>query len=221
MHRIGIISDTHGLLREEVKAELRGCDAILHGGDSKEEGVLEELRKIGPLYAVRGNVDGEWAKDLPVLLETELFGLRITMIHNREELPKELGEADLVVFGHSHKFTDEMKGGVRFLNPGSCGPKRFLRPVTMAVAEVEGGKIQGIKKVEFGKKEAQNITGMPKEEQDRRKLVQAVMRDVDKGREVKEIARNNHIPYELAEKICRMYLTHPGVDVDGILNRIS
>ena len=114
-----------------------------------------------------------------------------------------------------------MKGSVRFLNPGSCGPKRFLRPVTMAVAEVEGGKIQGIKKVEFGKKEAQNITGMPEEEQDRRKLVQAVMRDVDKGREVKEIARNNHIPYELAEKICRMYLTHPGVDVDGILNRIS
>ena len=219
MYHIGVISDTHGLLREEVLTELQSCDAILHGGDIERGSILEKLQQIGPLYVVRGNVDREWAKELPLLLDVELFGLHIKMVHNKRDLPEELGNTDLVVFGHSHKYLDETKGDVRFLNPGSCGPKRFRLPITMAMVEVDEKGIHSIRRIEFVQEE--NVGKMPETEQDRRKLVQAVMKDVDKGRSVEKIARNHHIDRKLAEQICRMYLTHPGVDVDGILNRIS
>ena len=219
MYHIGVISDTHGLLREEVLTELQGCDAILHGGDIERGSILEKLQQIGPLYVVRGNVDREWAKALPLLLDVELFGIHIIMVHNKRDLPEQLGNTDLVVFGHSHKYLDETKGDVRFLNPGSCGPKRFRLPVTMAMVEVDEKGIHGIRRIDFVQEE--NVGKMPEAEQDRRKLVQAVMKDVDKGRTVEKIAKNHHIDRKLAEQICRMYLTHPGVDVDGILNRIS
>lgn len=219
MYHIGVISDTHGLLREEVMAELQSCDAILHGGDIERGSILEKLQQIGPLYVVRGNADREWAKDLPLLLDVELLGIHIKMVHNKRDLPEELGNTDLVVFGHSHKYLDETKGDVRFLNPGSCGPKRFRLPITMAMVEVDEKGIHGIRRIDFVQEE--NVGKMPEEEQDRRKLVQAVMKDVDKGRSVEKIAKNHHIDRKLAEQICRMYLTHPGVDVDGILNRIS
>ena len=220
MKRIGVISDTHGLLREEVKEALQSCDAILHGGDIHNETVIKKLQEIAPLYVVRGNVDKEWAKNLPKLLEVELFGIRIKMIHNIKELPQDLGTVDLVIYGHSHKYADQIKGKIRFLNPGSCGPKRFYNPITMALVEVaEGGEYE-IKRIDI-LQEQQDAIKIPKKEQDRRKLVKTVMRAVDKGQTVEQIARNNHIDLELAEQICRMYLTHPGVDVDGILNRIS
>lgn len=221
MYHIGVISDTHGLLREEVAVQLRCCDAILHGGDVVRGSILEELRRIAPLYAVRGNADREWAKDLPLLLDVELFGIRVKLVHNKRDLPEELGDTDLAVFGHSHKYMDEVKGGVRFLNPGSCGPKRFRLPVTMAVAEVAGTGIRSIRRIEITQEETGNAVKLPEAEQDRRKLVQAVMRDVDKGRSVEKIAQIHHIDRELAEQICRMYLTHPGVDIDGILNRMT
>ena len=221
MYRIGVISDTHGLLREEVRAELKGCDAILHGGDIHNESTLKELRSIGMVYVVRGNADGTWAKELPTLLETTLFGVKIRMIHNRKKLPEQTGSVDLVVYGHSHKYMDETEDGVRYLNPGSCGPKRFRLPVTMAVVEVEEQRVQNIRKIEFGQGRAEGMDKMPASEQDWRKLVETVMRDVDKGRSVEKIARTCHVDEKLAEQICRMYLTHPGVDVDGILNRIN
>ncbi len=221
MNHIGVISDTHGLLREEVMAELQGCDAILHGGDVDRGTVLEKLRQIAPLYVVRGNADREWAKELPTLLDVELFGIHVKLVHNRRDLPKELNNTDLVVFGHSHQYLDETKGDVRFLNPGSCGPKRFRLPITMAVVEVDEKGVHDIRRIDFVQEQAKTVVKMPEAEQDRRKLVQAVIRDVDKGRSVEKIAGNHHIDRKLAEQICRMYLTHPGVDVDGILNRIS
>ena len=221
MYHIGVISDTHGLLRGEVMAELQSCDAILHGGDIAKESILQELRKIAPLYVVQGNVDKEWAKELPLLLDVELFGIHIKLIHNERDLPEELGNTDLVVFGHSHKYLDETREGIRFLNPGSCGPKKFGRPNTMAIVEVDGNGIHGIRRIDIAQKQEESVVKMPEAEPDRRKLVQAVMRDVDKGRSIEKIAENYHIDTKLAEQICRMYLTHPGVDVDGILNRIS
>jgi len=221
MKRIGVISDTHGLLREEVRENLQGCDVILHGGDIHKESVLEELKKIAPVYAVRGNADGDWAGSLPGLMSAELCGIRIKMIHNKKDLPETLEDTDLVVYGHSHKYTDEVREGIRWLNPGSCGPRRFRLPVTMAAVETEGNGIREVRRIEI----CQGLTGeavkMPDKEQDRRKLVQAVMRDVDRGRSVERAAERNHISRELAEQICRMYLTHPGVDVDGILDRIT
>ena len=219
MKRIGVISDTHGLLRKEVEEALQGCDAILHGGDIHNQTVIKKLQEIAPLYVVRGNVDKEWAENLPKLLEIELFGIRIKMIHNIKELPQDLGAADLIVYGHSHKYADKVKDGIRFLNPGSCGPKRFYNPVTMAVIEVVKNGEYAIKRIDISQE--QGDIKIPKKEQDRRKLVKSVMRAVDKEQTVEQIAHNNHIDVELAEQICRMYLTHPGVDVDGILDRIS
>lgn len=219
MKRIGVISDTHGLLREEVRKVLQGCDIILHGGDIHNETVIKKLQEIASLYVVRGNVDKEWAKNLPKLLEVELFGIRIKMIHNIKELPQDLGAVDLVIYGHSHKYVDQVKNGIRFLNPGSCGPKRFYNPITMALIEVAEDRKYEIKRIDI-LQEQQGAIKMPKKEQDRRKMIKVIMRAVDKGQTVEQIAHNNHIDVDLAEQICRMYLTHPGVDVDGILDRI-
>lgn len=219
--QIGVISDTHGLLREEVKEQLRGCDVILHGGDIHRESVLEELRKTAPVYAVRGNADGSWAEGLPLLLSLEISGIRVRMVHNRKDLPENLEDTDLVVYGHSHKYEDRVLEGVRWLNPGSCGPRRFHLPVTMAVVETDAAGIRGIRRVELCGGLAGGAVKLPEGAQDRRRLIEGVMRDVDRGRTVEQTARRNHIGQELAEQICRMYLTHPGVDVDGILDRIT
>lgn len=221
MYRIGVISDTHGLLREEVKEELRGCAAILHGGDIHKQVILEELQSIGTSYVVRGNADKEWAEFLPKILDIELFGIRIKMIHNKKDLPKNLSDTDLVIFGHSHKYADYVEEGIRWLNPGSCGPRRFHQPVTMAVIEVTENKTFEVKKIDIAQVLPIEVLKLPEKEQDRQKLVQTVMKEVDKGKSVKKIAESLNISAELAEQICRMYLTHPGVDVDGILNRIS
>lgn len=221
MYRIGVISDTHGLLREEVKRELKSCDVILHGGDIHKRGILEELDKAAPVYAVRGNADGDWAKRVPKFLAVKLYGISFFMVHDIKELPEAARRADIVVFGHSHKYTDYMEEGIRFLNPGSCGPKRFRLPVTMAVIETEGKGSYDIKQIDFTKTLPELNPDMPREEKISRRLVQKVMRDVDKKRSVEQIAWENCISEELAEAICRMYLTHPGIGVDGILDRIT
>ncbi len=137
MKRIGVLSDTHGKLRDEVAEILRGCDVILHAGDINTPKVAEALREIAPLYIVRGNADKEWAQGLPAQLSEKICGLRVFMVHNKKDMPKEMGNYDLAVFGHSHKYEERKEGSCLFLNPGSCGPRRFSQPVTMAVVEVE------------------------------------------------------------------------------------
>lgn len=221
MHYIGVISDTHGLLREEVREKLRGCDAILHGGDIHRERVIEELKEIAPVYAVRGNADKEeWAESLPEMLDTELFGIRIKMIHNRKELPGDIENMDLMVFGHSHKYMDREENGIRFLNPGSCGPRRFHQPVTMALIEVSGNGKYEVKRIDIPHEETGRGVKMPEKEPDIRRITEAVIKRVNKGKSAEKIAEDLKIAPELAEQICRMYLTHPGVDIDGILNRV-
>lgn len=221
MHRVGIISDTHGLLREEVRDRLKNCDAILHGGDIHKQEIVDELKKIAPLYAVRGNADKEWAESLPAILETTLFGIRIAMVHNKKELPEELKNTDLVVFGHSHKYTDLKEGNIRLFNPGSCGPRRFHQPITMAIMEIGENGTYEIHRIDIPHKKQESDGLMIENGRDRKELVLAVMKDVKKGKTVEKIAAGNHISQELAEQICRMYLTHPGVDADGILNRLG
>ncbi len=219
MHYIGVISDTHGLLRKEVEKELRHCDIILHGGDISKERTLIELGEIAPVYAVRGNADKEeWAENLPEILEKEFFGIRVRMIHNRKGLPEDSGASDLVVFGHSHKYVDREENGVRFLNPGSCGPRRFHQPVTMAVVEVSGTVEYKIKRIDIPQTPLHESVKIP--EKDMYRIVEDAIKRVDKGQSAEKIAENLGIDQELAEQICRMYLTHPGVDVDGILNRV-
>lgn len=139
--RIAILSDTHGLLRPEVVEYLKTADVILHGGDINKQSIVDELRQYAPLYIVRGNNDKEWAQDIPHDLTLTLGGMTFVMVHNKKEVP-DLTGADVVVFGHSHKYLQEEKDGVLWLNPGSCGPRRFHQEITMMMAELTGSSLR-------------------------------------------------------------------------------
>lgn len=139
--KIAILSDTHGLLRPQVVAYLKNADAILHGGDINRQSIVDELRQYAPLYIVRGNNDKEWAEAIPHDLTVTLGGVTFYMVHNKKEAAADLTGVDVVVFGHSHKYLQENKDGVLWLNPGSCGPRRFHQEITMMMAEVTDGKI--------------------------------------------------------------------------------
>lgn len=139
MTQIGVISDTHGLLREEAVARLDGSDLIIHAGDIGTAAVIAELEKISPVRAIRGNVDrGAWAKAFPDTRVVDVEGQRIYIIHN-------LGELDIdplasgfrvVISGHSHMPRCEECDGVLYLNPGSAGPRRFRLPVAVATLRI-------------------------------------------------------------------------------------
>lgn len=140
--KLAILSDTHGLLRPEVVKCLKTADAILHGGDINNQAIVDELRQYAPLYVVRGNNDRDWAEAIPHHLTVTLGGVTFCMVHNRKEVPADLSGVDVVVYGHSHKYGEEERDGRLWLNPGSCGPRRFHQEITMMMAEVENGKIQ-------------------------------------------------------------------------------
>ena len=135
--KIAVISDTHNLFRPEVAEWIAKCDGVIHAGDVNSLKVLEEIKSaVGmekPFWVVRGNNDREWAKHLPEFLRFELGGVRFFLVHNKKDVPKDLGDVQVVVYGHSHKFVEEMADGRLWLNPGSCGRRRFSSAVTMAV----------------------------------------------------------------------------------------
>jgi putative phosphoesterase len=142
---IGVISDTHGLLRPEAKEALRGSELILHAGDLGAAGVLRDLERIAPVVAVRGNVDVEaWAKPLHAVEVVECAGKSLYILHRIADLdlkPKAARFA-AVIFGHSHKPTIEWIDGVLFFNPGSAGPRRFSLPVTVGKIEIIEGELR-------------------------------------------------------------------------------
>ena len=140
--KLALLSDTHGLLRPEVLEHLKSADAILHGGDINKQSILDQLRQYAPLYVVRGNNDKEWAEDIPHHLPVTLGGVTFFMVHNKKEVPEDLTGVDAVVFGHSHKYVQEEKDGRLWLNPGSCGPRRFHQEITMMMAQAEHGQLQ-------------------------------------------------------------------------------
>jgi len=143
---VGVISDTHGLLRPQAVEALYGVTHILHAGDVGTLEVLEQLRKIAPVTVVRGNVDrGAWAQAIPLHEVTEIEGASIFMLHILAELdlkPEAAGFA-AVIYGHSHKPASEVRNGVLFFNPGSAGPRRFKLPVTVGKLIVEESKVRG------------------------------------------------------------------------------
>lgn len=139
--RIAVMSDTHGLLRPEAIEIVKSCDVILHGGDIDTPEILEKLSAYAQLYVVRGNNDGEWAESLPLSLHFALDGIRFFMVHDKNDIPKDLSATDVVVFGHSHQYYEEIKNGCLWLNPGSCGKRRFRLGVTMAVLEIEDKRL--------------------------------------------------------------------------------
>jgi len=133
--KIGLISDTHGLLREEALRALQGSDLILHAGDVGDPEILESLRRIAPVVAIRGNVDTEpWADSLPATEMVSASGAIIYMLHDVHSLdlvPQAAGFA-IVLSGHSHQPKQERRNGVLYLNPGSAGPRRFQLPISLA-----------------------------------------------------------------------------------------
>jgi uncharacterized protein len=138
---VGVISDTHGLLRPEAIAALEGSDLIVHAGDVGKPDVLERLRAIAPTFAVRGNVDrGDWATALPLTDVVQVGTLQLYVLHDLSALdldPKAAGFA-AVIAGHTHRPGAEVRSGVLYLNPGSAGPRRFSLPVSLARIHVDG-----------------------------------------------------------------------------------
>ena len=141
---IGVISDTHGLLRPEAVAALRGSQAIIHAGDVGRQEILAALEQIAPVTAVRGNIDtAPWARRLPVTNVLEADGSTIYVLHNVDELDLDPVAAgfDAVIFGHSHRPLIEWRNGVLFFNPGSAGPRRFNLPISMGWLLLDQGKL--------------------------------------------------------------------------------
>ena len=219
--RIAVLSDTHGLLRPEVKEVLNTCDTLIHGGDINRQAILDELSAYGKLYVVRGNNDKEWAAGLPEQLSFEIAGFHFIMIHNKKQLKDIPEETDIVIYGHTHKYEEKRVEGRLFLNPGSCGPRRFHQPVTMAVLTLweEEGRCE-VEKLVFTPGEKNG--DIPRlGERDMRKLVESIRREMESGRSVQSIAKRNGVTEDFAEQVMRIYVTHPGVDTDGILNRME
>lgn len=144
--KIGVISDTHGLLRPEAFAALDGVERILHAGDVGGRAILEALSRIAPVSAVRGNVDRDrWGATLPETEVVEIAGISIYMLHDLAELDLEPAAAGfrIVVYGHSHRPKMEEKDGVLYFNPGSAGRRRFRLPVSVGRLEIRSGQVFG------------------------------------------------------------------------------
>ena len=218
-YRIGVISDTHGLLREEVKERLQGCDRILHAGDINTPSVMEELNTIAPTCLVRGNADKAWAEAIPETQVIDDLGIRVFMIHNRKQIDGKLEPCDLVIFGHSHKYEEKHEDGSIWLNPGSCGPRRFRLPVTMAMLYIEDDGSFRIERIDIRVSKTQTDSDFVLAAV--KKDIPAMMKAIDRGADVDQLAQRFRLPRELAEQICRLYLTHPGVDADGIMAKLG
>lgn len=141
---VGVISDTHGLLRPEALAALRGSDYIIHAGDVGDPAILDKLAEIAPVTAVRGNVDhGAWAEKIPATNVLEIGEVSIYVLHSLQELDvkPEAAKFAAVIYGHSHVPKHEVKNGVLYFNPGSAGPRRFKLPVSVGRLTIKNSKI--------------------------------------------------------------------------------
>jgi len=214
---IGIISDTHGLLRPEVIEALRNVDMVIHAGDIDNASIIDGLKELSPnLTVVRGNADKEWAEGIPESAWLDILGNKIYVVHNKGKITEDISETDIIIYGHTHKYSQAEKDGQIWFNPGCCGKRRPDQEISFAVLEIRGKRDFEFRKVVIGNNQTE--TKLPK---DIDKIIVKAMKLTDKGKSYKEIAKTCKISEGLAESICRMYLTHPGVDVAGILQRIS
>jgi putative phosphoesterase len=146
VHTLGVISDTHGLLRPEAVAALAGVERIVHAGDIGDPAILRDLGRLAPVSAVRGNNDrGDWAAEIPETEVVEVGGVALYVLHDVHELdldPRVAGFA-AVIAGHSHQPRQEERDGVLYFNPGSAGPRRFRLPVSVGRLTIERGHVRG------------------------------------------------------------------------------
>ena len=149
--RVAVVSDTHGSLSRSVVRELADCSCILHAGDIVRENILDELALYGHLYAVQGNCD-RWMPGLENLAGTlrfEIGGVSFFMVHDPEDVPRNLEGVDVVVHGHTHVYREERIGKQLWLNPGSCGRPRLGSTATMAKLTIRDGRVAGVRKIEL------------------------------------------------------------------------
>ena len=240
-HRIAVISDTHNLLRPEVADVVRTCEIVLHGGDISGPETLEKVRNLcGNFYVVRGNNDRDWASGIPYTLEVELYGRKFFMTHKKKDIPSDV-EADVVIYGHSHRYAQDYINGTLYLNPGSCGPRRFNQAITMAVLTVpdidlsdnvlpEGGsgkKSYGItvERIDIPHAKAASAASTSgvvcSPNQVTADLIRKIGTDLERHRTVADIAARRNVNRELAEQIVRLYVTHPGVTPEQVMSKMG
>ncbi len=217
MKTISILSDTHDLLRPEILQALEGSDLILHGGDISSRKILDQLETIAAVKAVRGNNDKEWAEAVPPYLEETVFGLRVYMTHKKKDLPEDLSAYDLVVYGHSHKYEMRQEKGTVLLNPGSCGPRRFNQEITMARLYLsETGGIERMERIDIPNEAPPlHIADLKKKD------IEKIGKMQQKGKTYRQIAEKMHLEEAVAEQVCRLYSTHPGVDAEGVMKKMG
>ena len=233
IHKIAVISDTHGSLRPKAVASFKSAELILHGGDIADQKTFDRLNECARVIAVRGNCDKEWAKELPQEVSLELYGRKIYMVHNKKQMTPKAKEADLIIYGHSHRYEETEEDGRLLLNPGSGGPRRFGRTATMAVLEIneESGSLT-VKRIELTEGEKQDAAGIAQKAAadgpcpelgsgELRGIVEMIVRDLGRGKSVDHIVKTRGISRALTEQICQIYFTHPGIDVQGVMDRIE
>lgn len=202
--KIEIISDTHSLLRPEVEEILKESDYILHAGDIASKDTYDRIIEIAPSYFVRGNADKEWAEGIPHDLDIEIAGLHFYMVHNIKQARKDLSGVDFVIYGHSHKYEKRQEGDITYLNPGSCGPRRFILPVTMMNMVIERDGSYSINKTDLSPVLKKGMKYPPQKDMD--KLIKNIIKDMNANKTVDEISERNRIEKELTEEILQIYI---------------
>lgn len=235
--KIAVLSDTHGLLRPEVTEILHDCDGAIHAGDINSREILNQIWDASgrnkPFYVVRGNNDKAWAMDLPLTMEFTLGGTHFFLVHNKKDVPANQKDTQIIICGHSHKYLEEEKDGRLWLNPGSCGKRRFYQEITMAILYLEetpqpGSNGWWVKKIEIPQDTSAGTEHLQKTppqglipQENLSGIVQEIIKRMDKGQSVEVIGKKLNIHPEFAEEICRIRVTHPGVSVEGIVDKIE
>ena len=225
IYKAAVISDTHGILKPEVLEIIDTVDLVLHGGDIADKKTYDKLNEINKVVAVRGNCDGEWAQDIPAEAFFELCSRKIYMVHNKKKASDKANDADIIICGHSHKYEEKTVDGRFFINPGSCGARRFGMPLTIAVLEfdTENGDF-AVKKIDLLSKGqcGASGSGSPKfGDGGLQETVAIVVGDIKRGKSVENIVKTRKLDRALTEQICQIYFTHQGIDVQGVLDRIE
>ncbi len=219
-HRVAIISDTHGILRDDVKDYIKDCEYIFHAGDIGSPDILTELNTIAKTFAVRGNADGNWAEALPESIDIELFGFSFYVIHNKKKIKNDLSGTDFVVCGHSHKFEITEAEGTVFLNSGGCGRKRFNLPLTIMILTLfPQSRTYKTERLDLEKAPQKVLKQGEIKKLDR--LIDRAVKCIEKGKTAEEAAVSLKADPNLIEQIYRIYLTHQNINREGILKRLE
>ncbi len=215
--RIAVVSDTHGQLRADIAEELKTYDLLMHAGDFDDEYTYKKLSGgIGAFLGVKGNCDWfAYGPALPLSRKVELNGAVVFMTHRPGDVGRYLnGEADIVIHGHTHERREEYRNGVLYLNPGSLSQPRDGRP-GYCILDIHDGSYS-VEWRDLNGKKPEATAVQPDAE-----MIKKIMKYTDRGMTIGLISDKLKLPYETVEKAVRMYLTHPGVGVEGIIERMG